>query len=180
MKGWYFFYVQNYLFAGIGGIRLEFVRMCKFHKPKVIFLENVKGLLTHDSGNTFNVIIKALEKIGYKIYYQVLNSNNFGVAQRRERVYIVAFREDIDSNNFKFPAGSNTADNCIMNILENAPIPSKYYLSDTYLDFLVKHKERHNDGGYGYIIRELDDITQTLVCGGMGREKKLNCRRKRA
>lgn len=164
---------DNYYGVCRGTLFREVVRICKFHKPKVVFLENVKGLLTHDSGNTFNVIVKALEEIGYKIYYQVLNSNNFGVAQRRERVYIVAFREDIVSNNFKFPVGSNTAGNCIMNILENAPIPSKYYLSDTYLDFLIKHKERHTDGGYGYVIRKLDDITGTLVCGGMGREKNL-------
>lgn len=71
-----------------GTLFLDVVRICEFHKPKVIFCENVKGLLNHDRGRTLKVIIKSFEQIGYNVYYQVLNSKDFGVPQNRERIYI--------------------------------------------------------------------------------------------
>ena len=59
--------------------------------------------------------------------------------------------------------------------MEEAPIPSKYYLSDTYVQTLKNHKARHaaKGNGFGYEIRDLDGIAGTLVCGGMGRERNL-------
>ena len=69
----------------------------------MIFCENVKGLLIHDKGRTLKVILGSLKSLGYEVQYQVLNSKDFGVPQNRERIYIVAFRKDIDSSSFKFP-----------------------------------------------------------------------------
>lgn len=86
-----------------GTLFLDVVRICEFHNPKVIFCENVKGLLNHDRGRTLKVIVKSFEQIGYKVFYQVLNSKDFGVPQNRERIYIVAFRNDIDCETFQFP-----------------------------------------------------------------------------
>ena len=59
--------------------------------------------------------------------------------------------------------------------MDAAPVPSKYYLSDTYMNTLIRHRERHEakGHGFGYVIRELDGIAGTIVCGGMGREGNL-------
>ncbi|GAB1441882.1 DNA cytosine methyltransferase [Ignavibacteriales bacterium] len=69
-------------------------------RPYSFMLENVKSLKTHDSGRTFKIILETLENLGYTVYYKVLNSLNYGVPQKRERIYIVGFLEPID---FHFP-----------------------------------------------------------------------------
>ncbi len=157
-----------------GTLFFDVVRICSYHKPKVIFCENVKGLTIHDKGNTFKVITETLDQIGYNVYSKILNSKDFGVPQNRERIYIVAFRKDIDSSNFKFPEGDKTAVK-IQDIMEEDVPSVKYYLSDVYLDTLEKHKNRHKSkgNGFGYVIRDTNDIAGTLVCGGMGRERNL-------
>ena len=134
----------------------------------------MKGLPIHDKGRTFKTILGALEEDGYVPFYKVLNSKNFGVPQNRERIYIVAFREDIAPRDFIFPthAGRKKA---IRDIMEEAPISPKYYLSDTYMETLRRHRAHHEalGHGFGYEIRDLDDIAGAIVCGGMGRERNL-------
>ena len=157
-----------------GTLFFDVARIAEYHKPKVIFCENVKNLVNHDRGKTFKVIRRILENLGYKVYEKILNSKNFGVPQNRERIYIVAFREDIDSSDFSFP--EETADSkVIADIMEEKEVSPKYYLSDVYLDSLVRHKERHESkgNGFGYEIKKLDEIANTLVCGGMGKERNL-------
>lgn len=162
-----------------GTLFQDVVRICRHHKPYVIFCENVKGLTIHDRGRTFEVIKKSFEQIGYDVYAKVLNSKDFGVPQNRERIYLVCFRKDIiDSSSFCFPEHSINQENdkrTIREIMEEAPIPSKYYLSNTYVDTLVRHKERHEKkgNGFGYEIRDLEGIAGAIVCGGMGRERNL-------
>ena len=72
-----------------GTLFFEVARFASVLKPKYLFLENVKGLLNHDNGNTFEVIISTLDELGYDVEWQVLNSKNFGVPQNRERVFII-------------------------------------------------------------------------------------------
>ncbi len=157
-----------------GTLFQDVVRICEYHKPKVIFCENVKGLTIHDKGRTFKVIKNAFQQIGYTVYDKVLNSKDFGVPQNRERIYIVCFRNDIDSSKFKFPSGPGEKV-CIRDILDPAPVPAKYYLSDVYMETLRKHRARHESkgNGFGYEIKDLDGIAGTIVCGGMGRERNL-------
>lgn len=157
-----------------GTLFRDVVRICEFRKPKVIFCENVKGLTIHDRGRTFKIIKRAFEQIGYTVYDKILNSKDFGVPQNRERIYIVAFRNDIDSTAFRFPDGNNS-NTCIKDILEEEEVSVKYYLSTVYLDTLRKHKERHQakGNGFGYEIRDLDGQAGAIVCGGMGRERNL-------
>lgn len=69
-------------------------------RPYSFLLENVKRLTTHDNGRTFKIILESLENLGYTVYHKVLNSLNFGVPQKRERIYIVGFLEPIQ---FEFP-----------------------------------------------------------------------------
>ena len=157
-----------------GTLFFDVARICDYHKPKVIFCENVKGLTIHDKGRTFKVITGTLEELGYTVYSKVLNSRDYGVPQNRERIYIVAFRNDIDSSNFKFPEATDST-KTIKDILEENEVSVKYYLSTQYLETLKQHKARHEakGNGFGYEIRSLDDVAGAIVCGGMGRERNL-------
>lgn len=157
-----------------GTLFLDVARICEYHKPKVIFCENVKGLVIHDKGRTFKIITKTFEDLGYKVFYKVLNSKNFGVPQNRERIYIVAFRNDIAPEVFTFPEMTDDTKR-LWDIREEKPVPAKYYLSDVYLDTLRKHKARHaaKGNGFGYEIRDWSDVAGAIVCGGMGRERNL-------
>lgn len=157
-----------------GTLFLDVARICEYHRPKVIFCENVKGLTIHDKGRTFQIIKETFENLGYKVFYKILNSKDFGVPQQRERIYLVCFRNDIAPEEFTFPKGSKKKV-CLNDILDEAPIPSKYYLSETYVNTLKAHRARHEAAGhgFGYVIRPLDGIAGTIVCGGMGRETNL-------
>ena len=165
---------DNYRGVCRGTLFMDVVRICERVKPKVIFCENVKGLVIHDKGRTFEVIRAAFQQIGYKVHYKVLNSKDYGLAQNRERIYPVCFRYDISDDGFEFPEPINRKVT-IADIMEDAPIPAKYYLSDVYLNVLREHKARHEaaGNGFGYILRDIDGIAGALVCGGMGREKNL-------
>ena len=157
-----------------GTLFQDVVRICEYHQPKVIFCENVNGLTIHDKGRTFKVIKRAFEQIGYTVYDKVLNSKDFGVPQNRERIYIVAFRNNINSTGFKFPEGENSGTK-IKDIMEENTVSVKYYLSTTYLETLKRHKERHKakGNGFGYEIRDINGQAGAFVCVGMGRERKL-------
>lgn len=72
-----------------GTLFFEIARLAKEIQPQYLFLENVKGLLNHDRGNTFRTILSTLDELGYDAEWQVLNSKDFGVPQNRERVFIV-------------------------------------------------------------------------------------------
>lgn len=165
---------DNYKGICRGNLFLDVARICEHHKPKVIFCENVKGLVIHDKGRTFKIICDTFRQLGYTVHYKVLNSKDFGVPQNRERIYIVAFREDIDSSTFQFPVPTNSK-TTLKDIMEENPVAAKYYLSNTYLDTLKRHKDRHaaKGNGFGYEIRSWDDIAGAIVCGGMGRERNL-------
>lgn len=159
-----------------GTLFRDVIRICDAQdpKPEVIFCENVKGLTIHDRGRTFQVIKGAFEEIGYRVFYKVLNSRDFGVPQNRERIYLVCFRNDIAPETFEFP-GSSGSPKCIRDILEADCPPSKYWLSERYLETLRAHKARHEAAGhgFGYVIRDVNDVAGAIVCGGMGRERNL-------
>lgn len=72
-----------------GTLFFEIARIARIKSPRLLLLENVKGLLSHDGGRTFDTIIRTLDELGYDIQWQVLNSKNFGVPQNRERVFII-------------------------------------------------------------------------------------------
>ena len=157
-----------------GTLFLDVARICEKHKPAVIFCENVKGLAIHDKGRTFKIICKTFEDLGYKVFSDILNSKNFGVPQNRERIYVVAFRNDIAPEEFIFPKMTDDTKR-LWDIREENPVPAKYYLSDVYVETLRKHKARHESkgNGFGYEIRDWSDVAGAIVCGGMGRERNL-------
>lgn len=86
---------EGFLNQTKGTLFFEVARAVKQIKPRFVFLENVKGLLNHDKGNTFRTILNTFDELGYDVEWRLLNSKNFGVPQNRERVYIIGhLRED--------------------------------------------------------------------------------------
>lgn len=124
------------------GLFFELMRIIKEKKPRIVFLENVKNLVGHDKGKTFQAIIDELADAGYYTpKYKVLNAMEYGnVPQNRERIYIVAFRNDDDKHNFDFPL----------------PVPLTKKLSDI-IDFQTKLDDKYyyTEGKYKGPIYEM-------------------------
>lgn len=118
-----------------GTLFFDIEQIIEKHRPKVVFLENVKNLLSHDKGKTFKVIKEILEeKLGYKMYHQVLNSmTHANIPQNRERIFIVAFDPiQVDNyNKFKFPKAVKLT-RTIHDILEKDKKDDKYYYPETH------------------------------------------------
>lgn len=93
---------MGFLDSTKGTLFFEVARAAQQIKPRYLFLENVKGLLNHDSGNTFRTILNTLDELGYDVEWRVLNSKDFGVPQNRERVYIIGHLRG-DSGREVFP-----------------------------------------------------------------------------
>lgn len=86
-----------------GTLFYEFAIFLKKLKPKMFLAENVKGLVTHDGGKTLDTMLKVFQTEGYKVEYKVLNAWDYGVAQKRQRIFIIGIRDDlIDSITFEF------------------------------------------------------------------------------
>ena len=110
-----------------GTLFFEIARFASILKPKYLFLENVKGLLNHDKGDTFEVILSALDELGYDVEWQVLNSKDFGVPQNRERVFIIGHLRGQRGRKI-FPIGGknekSSAERLGINILGNTKNPN--------------------------------------------------------
>ncbi|MTQ92219.1 DNA (cytosine-5-)-methyltransferase [Streptococcus salivarius] len=110
-----------------GTLFFEIARFASILKPKYLFLENVKGLLNHDKGDTFEVILSALDELGYDVEWQVLNSKDFGVPQNRERVFIIGHLRGQRGRKI-FPIGGedekSSAKRLGINILGNTKNPN--------------------------------------------------------
>ena len=110
-----------------GTLFFDIERILKAKKPKAFMLENVRNLTAHDNGNTFKVIITHLEALGYHVYSKVLNALDYGVPQKRERIIIVGFLENVS---FQFPDPvDSSARKTLSDILETNVDP-KYYVRD--------------------------------------------------
>lgn len=160
-----------------GTLFFDVAEILRRKQPKAFFLENVKGLAIHDKGKTLKTILSTLDEIGYTVVPpQIVNAMYFGVPQHRERIYIVGFRKDlgIKPEDFSYPEQKEVTKHFI-DIRENDPVPSKYYLSTTYVDTLIRHKARHEskDNGFGYAIVGDNEVANAIVVGGMGRERNI-------
>lgn len=122
-----------------GTLFYEFARVVKESQPKVFIFENVKGLINHDKGNTFEVIKETFKELGYNFKYQLLNSKNFGIPQHRERIFVIGFRDD--SVNFDFPE-SIPLEYKMQDFLEDY-IDTKYYLKEKGVKFVTSTKNRN-------------------------------------
>lgn len=168
------------LFFNIANIVREKTR--NGNPPRVLFLENVRGLKTHDKGNTLNVILATLEELGYNYSYEVLNAKYFGVPQNRERLFIIAWNNElVDLDHFRFPYGiapdgktiydkselkKGTLPTKVSDIFEpRKSIDPKFTISDRMWEGhqLRKERNRLNGKGFGYsLFNEDSPYTSTI------------------
>ena len=161
-----------------GTLFFDVARIIAYHRPAAFLLENVKNLVSHDKGRTFQVIMKTLqEELGYHVTWRIIDAQNF-VPQHRERILIVGFRDNVgfDMNNLEISKkkvnlgmilhsqnGSETAE-WPFTIGEKGLINDKYTLSPKLWEYLQnyakKHKEKGN--GFGFGLFGPEDISRTL------------------
>ncbi|MCB9034081.1 MAG: DNA (cytosine-5-)-methyltransferase [Chitinophagales bacterium] len=121
-----------------GTLFYEFARIVKESQPNVFIFENVKGLINHDKGNTFDTIKATFDELGYKYFYQVLNAKDYGIPQHRERIFVIGFKDK--SISFEFPEPIEL-EYKMQDFLEDY-IDSKYYLKEKGVKFVTSSKNR--------------------------------------
>lgn len=163
-----------------GTLFFDVARIIAHHRPKVFLLENVKNLLNHDKGRTFEVIQATLEDdLGYKIHTKVINAKGF-VPQHRERVYIIGFRatNGFDFDSLPLPDPLKGPDLSVILHPEDgteapdktytygplARVSDKYYLTDHLWNYLKEYARKHREkgNGFGFGLCSPDDIARTL------------------
>ena len=159
-----------------GTLFFNVAEFIKVNQPECFILENVKGLLSHDSGKTYQTITDVLtngggtlngqigmdtidDGLGYHVYTKVLNTKDYGIPQNRERIFIVGFKYYRD---FNFPIKLPLL-NKLKDILEQ-DVNDKYYLSQKMIEGFSNHKERHKEKGTGFKWQPKsgDDIANCL------------------
>jgi len=133
-----------------GTLFFEIARFAKEIQPRYLFLENVKGLLSHDQGRTFATILSTLDELGYDAEWQVLNSKDFGVPQNRERVFIIGYLGGRGTREI-FPIGSSYR--------EIGDVQGQQVYANTL-------RARYNNGGTGVYIVEREQ-QKVLVKGNV-------------
>jgi len=138
-----------------GTLFFEICRVAQHHKPKLLFLENVRGLLSHDEGNTFKTILKSLWELGYDVEWQVLNSKDFGVPQNRERVFIIGHLGGFGGRQI-FPIGNGNKSFAELQRLKVGAITSRRGNAKSDGDYIVE--------SFGATLQEEDSISVTAHC----------------
>lgn len=143
-----------------GTLFFHIARIINHHKPRIVFLENVKGLKSHNKGNTYKTIQNTLEDMGYNVYSQVLNARDFGVPQNRERIYIIGFLDNVD---FSFPKPLFKKVK-VGDILENN-VSEKYTISDRLWAGHQRRKKEHIEkgNGFGYSMFDEDSLYTSTI-----------------
>jgi DNA (cytosine-5)-methyltransferase 1 len=146
-----------------GNLFFELTRIIAAKQPPLLLLENVKNLRSHDQGNTWRVIARELDALGYHVFADVVDARHW-VPQHRERIYIAAFHRQRWSHTppFQFPSPAS-ATPTLRSILDPTP-DARYNLSPhlwKYLrDYAARHKAAGN--GFGYGLPSLDGVSRTL------------------
>lgn len=141
-----------------GNLFFEIVRILKFHRPPLVFLENVKNLISHDGGNTFGVIKRSLENLGYHVDSAIFDAARF-VPQHRERTIIVGCL----NHKVRLPEIPFSETMRVKDILEKKVDP-KYTLSDKLWNYLQGYAKKHREkgNGFGFGLVNPNGITRTL------------------
>lgn len=155
-----------------GTLFFEVMRLVKERKPNILFAENVKGLLSHDSGRTFGTIIRTMDELGHDVEWQIFDSQHFGVPQHRERVFIVGHLRGTGGRKV-FPIGSgNEAADGIPRQTANT-ITARYGQSMSTGSYIVENKRSSQikqivGGNQGYRIYDPTGVSITLSSQGGG------------
>ena len=121
-----------------GTLFYDLLQYIKIQRPKYFILENVKGLVRHDKGNTFKTIMDSLESLNYTIYHKVLNTKDYGIPQNRERIFIVGFS---DTHTFEWPETKITEP--IEKFLD-IRVDKTYYLTKDQINKIHQYNKKHN------------------------------------
>lgn len=161
-----------------GTLFFDVARIVKEKKPKVVFMENVKNFATHDSGKTLEVVKGTMEELGYTFYQKVLNAVNYGVPQKRERIYMVCFRNDLLIGDFKYPKPFKLTRHVEDFLLSDESMVEHLYVDrpDTYFNGVqdTEYSDKSirlgivNKGGQGERIYSAKGIAITLSAYGGG------------
>jgi DNA (cytosine-5)-methyltransferase 1 len=167
-----------------GTLFFDVARIVKYHQPKVLFLENVKNFARHDDGKTLEVILNTLDQIGYNVFYKILNASHHGAITSRERIYLIAFRKDLEVNNFDFPKPQEST-TFIKDILEKN-VHERYFINrpdiifnqEKTLPLFITQVSKPvqigkiNKGGQGERIYSVNGHAITLSANGGGAAAK--------
>jgi len=125
-----------------GKLFFEMCRILKDKRPSVFIAENVKGILSANKGEAFPLIIKEFEKAGYRIKHKILNAVHYGVPQKRERVFIIGFRNKKAYERFDFPLPITEKNPVPISliVMPDREVEEKYYFSEKALNGLSKTK----------------------------------------
>ena len=161
-----------------GTLFFDVARIVKAKRPKVVFMENVKNFVTHDDGKTLEVVKGTMEELGYTFYQKVLNAVDYGVPQKRERIYMVCFRNDLDVNDFKYPKPFELTHHVEDFLLDDEEMLKDLYVErpDTYYNGVEDNQYSNksirlgivNKGGQGERIYSTKGIAITLSAYGGG------------
>lgn len=121
-----------------GTLFFDIARIVKEKRPKVVFMENVKNFATHDGGRTLAVVKSTMEELGYDFHYRVLNPVHYDIPQKRERIFMVCFRNDVDCSEFKFPEKRGLSRHVEDFLLPESETASMYKERP---DFVITHPE---------------------------------------
>lgn len=162
-----------------GTLFFDVSRIVKAKKPKIVFMENVKNFATHDDGRTLEVVKATMEELGYTFTQRVLNAVDYGVPQKRERIYMICFRNDLNVNGFEFPKPFKLTKHVENFLLEDEELVKDLYVDrpDTYYNGNKDDKYSNktsirlgivNKGGQGERIYSTKGIAITLSANGGG------------
>ncbi len=161
-----------------GTLFFDVARIVKYKQPKVVFMENVKNFATHDNGKTLNVVMCTMKDLGYTFFAEVLNATDYGIAQKRERLYMVCFRSDLLINEFNFPKSFKLVSHVEDYLLSEKYITTELYVnrSDIYMNNSLDNKYSDkpvrlgivNKGGQGERIYSTKGAAITLSANGGG------------
>lgn len=160
-----------------GTLFFDVARIVKCKKPKIIFMENVKNFASHDNGKTLQVVKSTIEELGYSFNYKVLNAADFGIPQKRERVYMVCFRNDLGIDKFLFPKPIKLIKHVEDYLLPDTMV-SNLYIKRSDIYYLNTNDNNYsnksirlgtvNKGGQGERIYSTKGIAITLSANGGG------------
>ena len=142
------------------------VKVLKEKQPRFFIGENVKGLLSANKGKAFPMIVKEFEKAGYHIHYKLLNASEFGVPQKRERVFIVGFRDFDDYFNFKFPLPNtlNGSKIVLKQVIDKkADKDEKWFFSQRAVEGMLRVREKMNKGRVQDLNQPCNTISSHLA-----------------
>lgn len=161
-----------------GTLFFDVARIIKEKKPKVVFMENVKNFATHDNGKTLEVVKGTMEELGYTFYQKVLNAVDYGVPQKRERIYMVCFRNDLKVGEFNYPKPIELTRHVEDFLLDDEELVKDLYVerADTYYNNVEDNQYSKksirlgivNKGGQGERIYSVKGIAITLSANGGG------------